>query len=406
MNILDNSAIRECTSCQMCAAVCPKNAINIYLNADGFYRPAINNSLCVDCGICAKVCYKFDGNIETFGKKKLESTKLYGATAKQADIVDSTTSGGIADLLAHALIHEGYKCIGVVYDSDNDCAKDVIATSEKETIGFRGSKYIQSYTIDAFKDIVKNCRYEKYAVFGTPCHIYALDRYLKQCHVRDKHMLVDLYCHGCPSMNVWKKYVNGIKRKIEEKKIDYVNFRSKIKGWGNFYVVVVVVDGKPVYYSNYKKNDFFDLFFSDQVLNEACNDCKLRGTLEYTDIRLGDFWGKQYILNNKGVSAVSLVTDNAKTLFEKISDKIVYQEQKYEDFLPWQSWGKDHHPDLELRNILLKQLSNDKISLRESIETIHRKQSLKCKLIRHAKNLVHLLPLSCEKRLRWLFYQL
>ena len=141
-------------------------------------------------------------------------------------------------------------------------------------------------------------------------------------------------------------------------------------------------------------------------MNEACNDCKLRGTLEYTDIRLGDFWGKQYILNNKGVSAVSLVTDNAKTLFEKISDKIVYQEQKYEDFLPWQSWGKDHHPDLELRNILLKQLSNDKISLRESIETIHRKQSLKCKLIRHAKNLVHLLPLSCEKRLRWLFYQL
>lgn len=76
-------------------------------------------------------------------------------------------------------------------------------------------------------------------------------------------MLIDLYCHGCPSMNVWKKFIKDVKIKTCQSKIDYVNFRSKIKGWGSFYVVVVVVvDGKPIYYSSDdKNNDFYDLFF-------------------------------------------------------------------------------------------------------------------------------------------------
>ena len=105
----------------MCAAVCPKNAINISLDADGFYRPIV----------------------------------LYGASAKNPDVVKNTTSGGIADLMAHKLIKDGYKCVGVVYDSDRDAAIDTIAETEDELLGFRGSKYIQSYTVEAFKQIVK-----------------------------------------------------------------------------------------------------------------------------------------------------------------------------------------------------------------------------------------------------------
>ena len=34
MNITDKSAIRECTNCQMCAAVCPKDVIKIHLNVN------------------------------------------------------------------------------------------------------------------------------------------------------------------------------------------------------------------------------------------------------------------------------------------------------------------------------------------------------------------------------------
>lgn len=407
MNINDKSAKRSCTSCQMCAAVCPKNAIEVVLDDEGFYRPIIDDARCVDCGICTRVCYKFDAQIEDFDADRLAATDLYGAYAKDKDVVANTTSGGMADLLACQLIREGYKCVGVVYDSEHDAAIDKIVTSEDELKGFRGSKYIQSYTLDAFKEIAKNCKNEKYAVFGTPCHIYALDKYFRQQKVRGQHMLIDLYCHGCPSMNVWKKYILGVKEKIAQVRIDNANFRSKIRGWGTFYVVVVVVvDGKPVYYSDNKDNDFFDLFFSDQVLNEACNDCLLRSTLAYTDIRLGDFWGKQYVLNNTGVSAVSLVTEKARALFKEISDGVNYKQERYEDFLTWQSWGKCHHPNPQLRAELLSQLRDDSVSLRESVNTIYRHQTMRGKFVRWAKNFVHAMPSHVEKYIRWIFYKI
>lgn len=405
MNINDNSSRRNCTSCSMCAAVCPKNAISITLDADGFYRPYVDSHLCVDCGICTKVCYKFESEIEDFCIEKLSKTILYGAYAKDADVIKSTTSGGVADILAHRLIIDGYKCVGVVYDSELNAAIDVVASTENETAGFRGSKYIQSYTLDAFKEIVANCNTTKYAVFGTPCHIFSLDKYLRQRKVRDKHMLIDLYCHGAPSMNIWKKYVKEVKEKKSIEKIDNVNFRSKLKGWGNFYVALHM-NGKPVYYSNNCHNEFFDLFFSDQVLNNACNDCILRGTLAYTDIRLGDFWGKQYVMNNKGVSAVSIVSEKAKSLFERIADDVSYKEEKYEDFLPWQSWGKVYYPQKELREILFTQLRDTDISLQESINTIHNQESLKQLLSRYGKHIIHCLPIQVEKCLRWLFYKI
>ena len=405
MNINDGKAKHSCTSCQMCAAVCPKNAITISLDKDGFYRPIVDSNLCVNCSICTNICYKYDNQIEDFGKDKLASTILYGASAKDVNIVKRTTSGGIADILAHELMQEGYKCVGVVYDSEYDIAIDIIANSEADLDKFRGSKYIQSYTFNAFKEIVNNCKNEKYAIFGTPCHIFSIDKFLRQRKVRDQHILIDLYCHGCPSMLIWEKYIKKIKEKTFYTKIDNVNFSSKTMGWGN-YSMEISTNGKIQYHSNNRHNEFFDLFFSDQILNDACNDCKLRGTLAYTDIRLGDFWGKQYVMNLKGVSAVSLVTDKAKALFATISDKVTYKKERYENFLPWQSWGKKHNPKPELRKILLEQLRDKNTTLDLCIHTIHRQQSLREKLSRHCKNFVHVFPIQFEKYIRWVFYHL
>ncbi|MBQ5982967.1 MAG: Coenzyme F420 hydrogenase/dehydrogenase, beta subunit C-terminal domain [Prevotella sp.] len=380
MNVLHNSAIKECTSCQMCGAVCHSNAISIHLDNDGFYRPYIEDDKCTDCGQCVNVCYKFDKIIPKTSDTELDqSITLYAATAKDNEIVSNTTSGGIADLFAKQLIEDGYKVIGVAYDYTTNRAKHQIATTIEETIPFRGSKYIQSYSMDAFRELVKECSKQPFAIFGLPCQIYATSKYLNKKGVRKQCILLDLYCHGCPTMHLWDKNIAHFQKKMGTDKFDNVCFRSKIKGWGNF--VVEVKQGKRSYHSMPLHNEFFDLFFSDQVLNVSCSNCELRSTLSYTDIRLGDFWGKQYKKNFRGVSGVTLVSDNAKVLFSKIIPYIDYKKESFSSFLPYQSWGKTYTINPSLRNKLMKFLNDKDKNIDETIEPILERRTFKRKAI-------------------------
>lgn len=53
-NVKAEPLLRPCTGCQMCAAVCPKGAIQIKEDADGFLKPFIQEERCISCGICRK----------------------------------------------------------------------------------------------------------------------------------------------------------------------------------------------------------------------------------------------------------------------------------------------------------------------------------------------------------------
>ena len=399
MNVLDKSAIREYTSCQMCGAVCPKDAISIELNKDGFYRPVVNAEKCIDCGICTKVCYKFDKEIRITSDEGLQYMPLYAAAAKSDELVAQVTSGGIADLLAKELIKEGYTCIGVGYDDTKARAYHYAANTAEETDGFRGSKYIQSYSLQAFQELVKNCRQKRYAVFGTPCQVYAIHRILEQRKIRNQFILIDLYCHGCPSIHIWTKYQSEVKAKIQKSYFDKVEFRSKIKGWGGFYVVAIV-GGVKAFISSPKCDEFYEMFFSDHVLNKACSDCKLRSTMEYTDIRLGDFWGRKYALNKRGVSAVSLITNRGDELFQKIAPQIENELCKYDEFLPFQSYGKEYHLNLDLRKRLLDILSDVNRPLMDAVKLYHNNQSIIQILKRYIKHMLYYMPIAVTKYIK------
>ena len=150
MNIHDKDTLHECTSCQMCAAVCPKQAIGIHLNQDGFYRPVIDGEKCVDCGICKSVCYKYTKIPEY---KDVDKLLNYAASAKSDEVVSGTTSGGLGDILCEQLVNEGYLCVGVTYNTEKNIAVDTVAKTREESLSFRGSKYIQSYTYDALSQL-------------------------------------------------------------------------------------------------------------------------------------------------------------------------------------------------------------------------------------------------------------
>lgn len=399
MNITNKSALRECTSCQMCAAVCSRDAITIRLNGDGFYRPYIDEDKCTDCSLCTKVCYKFDEDIKVTNAEALKNIKVYSAQHKSDELLEKVTSGGVADALAKELVRQGYTCIGVTYNDSEHRAEHTTATTEEDTDAFRGSKYIQSYSVDAFKRLVRGVRNEKYAVFGLPCHIYAVHNFLRMRNLRDKCVLIDLFCHGCPSMLVWSKYEQRIKRKVNGKKFDEVQFRSKVRGWGTFYVVVVV-EGVKAFISNPKQDEFYSLFFSDHVLNDACSDCKLRSTMEYTDIRLGDFWGKRFLNDRKGVSAVAVTSERGEALFRIIEKQFEITESSMSEVVVKQSYGRSYSPDLGLRKQMLDALRDDNKSLADVVNLFYSKQGIAMKAKRLLKQINWYLPFDLTRLLK------
>lgn len=46
----------ECCGCTACYAICPKSAITMEPDEEGFLYPVINEELCVRCGSCLRVC--------------------------------------------------------------------------------------------------------------------------------------------------------------------------------------------------------------------------------------------------------------------------------------------------------------------------------------------------------------
>lgn len=46
----------DCCGCTACASICPKEAISMQEDEDGFEYPEIDILKCVECQMCMKVC--------------------------------------------------------------------------------------------------------------------------------------------------------------------------------------------------------------------------------------------------------------------------------------------------------------------------------------------------------------
>ena len=46
----------ECCGCSACYAACPKNAISMLADEDGFEYPQVDAEKCIRCYFCLRVC--------------------------------------------------------------------------------------------------------------------------------------------------------------------------------------------------------------------------------------------------------------------------------------------------------------------------------------------------------------
>ena len=380
----------KCSGCGACFAICPKNAIKYYLNEDGFYTVDIQKEKCINCGLCTKVCLK---NINTNNLNEIKKGKLIAARTKNEEILSSCTSGAIAYEIGNYGLENNYKIVGVIYDEKENIAKTIITNNKEEFEKMKSSKYIQSRSDEAIKQVIQLAKKnpeEKFIIFGTPCQIYGYKMAIKQMNIKNEIIFIDLFCHGVPSYLVWNKYLNEIK---DKEKIKQVSFRDKKYGWHNF--VIKIEKDKKIEYKKAERCNFYKMFFDNVLLNESCSNCEVRKHKSYADIRLGDFWGKKYSLDTKGVSAVVILTEKGKELINNINFKIdiISDNESMEECLKYQS-TKDYKESYN-RHELLEEIKTEK-SLKYIIKKYRKNFSSKQLLKLRMKTLISYLPANVK----------
>lgn len=399
--------LHACTSCQICSAVCPVEAISIELNGEGFFRPVVDENICIGCQKCTKYCYKFDEEVIGSDINELSKINHYAAVTNDKELLRKTSSGGIASEIASYLYDIGYNVVGVFYNVQTDCPEHYIARHKSDLPLFRGSKYIHANNEKVLKEILKKAKAngEKYAFFGLPCEVYAIDQFSRANNIREHFILIDLYCHGVPSYLIWGKYIDGLKKnEAQPIEYSYINFRSKSHTiWGEYRIEFQDSSEQTTHLS--KNNDpFFELFFSNQLLNDSCSNCHLRGNLSYCDIRVGDFWGPKYILNRDGYSIVSANSNMGLEIINSLKGKILFSKCDAGEFVPYQSLFNIYRPDETLRNNLFEMLINGKKSLPEIVDYYYQHNGASGRLKYRLKSVLSLFPYRFTQIIKYFYY--
>lgn len=345
---------KNCFGCGVCSISCPVDAISIARSKDGFYEPIVDFNACVECGFCLAVCSH--NNTEQYINEF--SPTGYAVWSKDKLSRRKCTSGGfVYELLKEYVANHGYKAIVVRYNAKDNIAEHYVAESVEQLNESMGSKYIQSKTIDAFKQINNN---DFYIIVGTPCQISSLRRYIRLKNIEGNFILVDFFCHGVPSLNLWSKYTETIEKKTG--KLTDAIWRNKYTGKTCFYSTdkipletyyldasdndfdwqtstnLILKGRKGIYNSRYTTNDlFFKFFLHDRCLNYCCYKyCRFKLLNSEADIRVCDLWGRTYMNHNQGVNGVICFTEKGQLAFnhiennlevERITPGLVYESQ-------------------------------------------------------------------------------
>lgn len=302
MKNIDMQNAAPCSGCGGCAAICPRDAIVIRLDDRGFLKARVRQELCVDCGLCLRVCHRFT---EPTGGISLYDAKLYALQSADGGTVKTCSSGGIAHELAVQTLARGGKAVGAVYDLTSNTVRHAMVAEPEGIALLDGSKYLQSDPA-VFRAVLETAGQVPCAVFGTPCQIAALDAAAKLRGVRENLLLAEIFCHGVPSYLLWEETLKKVKNKLGTDRFDQVLFRYKKDDWHSYCLKITA--GSKTYYGKRETELFWQVFFENVLLGDTCQVCRARRTESFADLRLGDYWGSRFQHRSDGVSAVFACT--------------------------------------------------------------------------------------------------
>lgn len=335
IQILDK---KDCCGCSACFQVCTHRAIHMKSDGLGFLYPEINYSLCVDCGLCDKVCAfkQEDKSLE-----KCVSPIVYIGYLCDSVLLKESQSGGAFTAIAGFILSKN----GIVYGAGFDENFQVVHKRIENINGLpelKGSKYVQSDMQNILKKVKDDLKVGKTVLFsGTPCQVAAIKSYVGQKN-KDNLFLVDIICHGVSSPYIWRDYLQFMKTKTDDKLIS-VKFRNKKDfGWHSciesFFFKSKIVNADIFAY----------LFYQNIMFRPSCGVCPYTTLSRISDITIGDAWRTNHVIDkrdgNEGKSLIICNTSKGTHLFSSLTS-FFSEKVDIKDFM---------QPNLQMPTLLSK----------------------------------------------------
>lgn len=312
--------IEQCTGCAACSNACAHDAIKMQEDKEGFLHPVIDNSVCIHCGLCEKVCPV--NHPVSLGKP---SPVVYALWSEKDRAVSS--SGGAFSAFARAILKRGGLIYGTTYDKTL-CLHHTSTDSVEGLNAMRGSKYMQSEIGNVFQDIRRALRDKRWVLFcGTPCQVAGLRAFLGKDY--ETLLTLDLACHGVPSSKIFQSYLKKLSMKYASNTIRNYEFR-RMNGWGF----------APSFTDEHNRKKrlfgtdalYMEAFNASALFRKCCYSCPYSSIPRIGDCSIADFWGigrygkkfKHDVM--KGGSLVLVNTSKGDAIFKDLKD--VFAEQR------------------------------------------------------------------------------
>ena len=154
----------HCTGCTACASGCPKDAITMERDREGFAYPVIDGAACVRCGHCTAVCPVL--------RERPQSSMpaVFAAWNRNDEIRRDSTSGGVFTLLAEYILESGGVVFGAAFDGSQHL-RHTACFRKEELWRLRGAKYVQSDLEGVFREVWRWLDQRPVLFSGTPRNI-------------------------------------------------------------------------------------------------------------------------------------------------------------------------------------------------------------------------------------------
>ena len=101
----------------LCQAICPRGALSMRQDKEGFWQPVVDAAQCNGCGLCNSVCPE---QAKAFSNNNSDEPECFAGWHKNQQIRHESSSGGVFSALAELVLERGGFVCGAAFDDQQN----------------------------------------------------------------------------------------------------------------------------------------------------------------------------------------------------------------------------------------------------------------------------------------------